>query len=413
MDGSGPGDAVGAGTQVKQHLIDPEICIRCNTCEATCPIGAITHDANNYVVDAGTCNFCMDCVAPCPTGAIDNWFVVPQPFSLDEQYGWMELPPRPPEAAADAPDALDPEAEALIAAAHAGAAGHARAPASASKPRINLFNRATPARATVTGNFRVTRADAGSDVHHIVLDFGTVAFPVLEGQSIGVVPPGTDANGRPHAMRLYSISSARDGERPNTNNLALTVKRVVEPQADGSLFRGVASNWLCDLPVGAAVEVVGPFGATFLMPDDPDADIVMICTGTGSAPFRGFTERRRRLAQAGRGKLHLFFGARTPEELPYFGPLQKVPQALLAQHLVFSRLPDRPKEYVQDRMRAEAGALVALLPKPTTHVYVCGLKGLERGVEEALSAIAGDAGLDWAAIRAGMRGEGRYHVETY
>ena len=67
----------------KQHLIDPEICIRCNTCEATCPIGAITHDANNYVVDATICNFCMDCVAPCPTGSIDNWFHVAAPFSLD------------------------------------------------------------------------------------------------------------------------------------------------------------------------------------------------------------------------------------------------------------------------------------------------------------------------------------------
>ena len=67
---------------LKQHLIDPEVCIRCNTCEATCPIGAITHDANNYVVDAAICNFCMDCVAPCPTGSIDNWFMVDAPFGV-------------------------------------------------------------------------------------------------------------------------------------------------------------------------------------------------------------------------------------------------------------------------------------------------------------------------------------------
>jgi benzoyl-CoA 2,3-dioxygenase component A len=84
------------GAALKQHLIDPEICIRCNTCEATCPINAITHDENNYVVDPGTCNFCMDCVAPCPTGAIDNWFQVPSAFSLDDQLSWQELPPRPP-----------------------------------------------------------------------------------------------------------------------------------------------------------------------------------------------------------------------------------------------------------------------------------------------------------------------------
>jgi benzoyl-CoA 2,3-dioxygenase component A len=278
---------------------------------------------------------------------------------------------------------------------------------------VNLFRRAEPAVARVTGNIRVTRSGTSSDVHHIILDFGAVPFPVLEGQSIGVVPPGADANGRPHAMRLYSVCSARDGERPNTNNLALTVKRVAEPRADGGVFRGVASNWLCDLKLGDAVPVVGPFGATFLMPDDADADIVMVCTGTGSAPFRAFTERRRRLAAQGRGRLHLFFGARTPEELPYFGPLQKVPRAVLEQELVYSRVPGAPKERVQDRMRARAEALAALLRQDTTHVFVCGLKGLEAGVEAALAEIGAAHGLDWPALRDRMREDGRFHVETY
>ena len=62
-----------ASTAIKQHLIDPEICIRCNTCEETCPIDAVTHNDDNYVVDAAKCNYCMDCISPCPTGAIDNW----------------------------------------------------------------------------------------------------------------------------------------------------------------------------------------------------------------------------------------------------------------------------------------------------------------------------------------------------
>ncbi len=41
-------------------------------------------------------------------------------------------------------------------------------------------------------------------------------FPVLEGQSIGIVPPGSDANGKPHVIRLYSVASPRDGEKPKT-----------------------------------------------------------------------------------------------------------------------------------------------------------------------------------------------------
>jgi len=161
------------------------------------------------------------------------------------------------------------------------------------------------------------------------------------------------------------------------------------------------------------VQVVGPFGATFLMPDDPQADIVMICTGTGSAPFRGFTERRRRAMPNAKGRLHLFFGARSPQELPYFGPLQKVPKTLLDQELVFSRLPDKPKEYVQDRMRSRAADLAALLARDTTHIYMCGLRGMEEGVEASFDAICRDNGLAWEACRARMRDEGRFHVETY
>jgi benzoyl-CoA 2,3-dioxygenase component A len=250
-------------------------------------------------------------------------------------------------------------------------------------------------------------------VRHIILDLGTTPFPVLEGQSIGIIPPGTNPQGRPHAMRLYSIASPRDGERPNTNNLALTVKRVVEPRPDGSIFRGVASNYLCDLKQGDVVDVAGPFGSTFLMPDDPSADIIMICTGTGSAPFRGFTERRRRSMPNAPGKLYLFFGARSPQELPYFGPLQRVPKTLLDQELVFSRLPGRPKEYVQDRMRTRAADLAMLLQRDTTHVYVCGLRGMEQGVEASFHDICAAHGLDWDATRQRMREEGRYHVETY
>lgn len=400
-------------TPRKQHLIDPEVCIRCNTCEATCPVGAVTHDDNNYVVDPSKCNFCMDCVPPCPTGSIDNWFVVNQPFTVEDQFSWFELPPKPDIPDTGSVDALEDEVSALLAEAHKGAGGATPAPRSAAKPRVNLFNRARPAIGTITGNYRITAPDAGSDVRHIIIDFGSTAFPVLEGQSIGITVPGTDANGRPHAMRLYSIASPRDGERPNTNNLAITVKRVREARADGSLFEGVASNYLCDLPLGAKLEVTGPFGATFLMPDDADADLMMICTGTGSAPFRGFTERRRRLAGRARGGMTLYFGARTPAELPYFGPLKRLPDSLIRKELVYSRVPDAPREYVQHRMLAQSETIAALLPRETLHLYVCGLRGLEDGVEHALGEIAAGAGLDWPALRTAMREDGRFHVETY
>src|SRR5947209_7909164 len=143
---------------VKQHLIDPEICIRCYTCESMCSVGAIEHDGVNVVVDFDKCNHCMDCIAPCPTGSIDSWLVVEKPFSLAEQFGFTELP-KPQEFTPTAPEAetaleaIDPDMAALLASAHGGAGGRARAPASAAKPTVNLFTFAKPAEAVVTGNY--------------------------------------------------------------------------------------------------------------------------------------------------------------------------------------------------------------------------------------------------------------------
>lgn len=389
----------------KQHLIDPEICIRCYTCEMTCSAGAIEHNDLNVVVDASKCNFCMDCIPVCPTGSIDEWRVVATPYAVEDQLEWDELPEQ---AELDEEDtgveALDDAMQALLAEAHKGAGGKTKAPASAAKPTINLYTLGRPAEARVQGNYRLTAEGSDSDVRHIILDFGALPFPVLEGQSIGIIPPGTDAEGKPHLPRLYSVSSPRDGERPNFNNLSLTVKR--EDQ-------GLCSNYVCDLKQGDTVQVTGPFGATFLLPSDPEAHLLMICTGTGSAPFRGFTMRRQRENPALKDTLTLVFGARRPEELPYFGPLAKVPERFMAKHFAFSRQEGEPKHYVQDKLREQAEQVSALLRDPKGHIYICGLKAMEQGVEEALKDIARGIGLNWGDLRDKMRGDGRYHVETY
>ena len=394
-------------TPLKQHLIDPEICIRCYTCENTCPIEAITHDDNNVVVDAEKCNHCMDCIPVCPTGSIDNWRVVTTPFTVDEQLEWEELPEQDDiktEVADTSIEAIDESVAALLAEAHAGAGGKACAPQSASKPGINLYTAAKPATAVLTGNFKLTGDGEDSDVRHIILDFGSQSFPVLEGQSIGVITPGTDADGKPHLPRLYSVSSPRDGERANYNNLSLTVKRESD---------GLCSSYLCDLEKGAEVTITGPFGSTFLMPNDVKAKLLMICTGTGSAPFRAFTMQRERCNNKPESPMLLFFGARTPASLPYFGPLKKVPDDLLQKHLVYSREEGAPKRYVQDELLDNQEKIAEFLKDPNTHIYICGLKAMEDGVEGALSEIAKTAELQWSGHRDAMREDGRYHVETY
>ena len=421
---------------IKQHLIDPEICIRCNTCESICPVGAITHDSRNYVVDVSKCNWCNDCISPCPTGSIDNYRRMPRlkAYSVEEQLGWDALPAElsgaeiaalaggadappaaGPQAAEEAAPAIDPSGQTAFNSAQYGAS---TPPWSAAHAYTNLYGPKAAEKsvtATVTGNLRVTAVGKDYDTHHIVLDFGTMPFPVLEGQSIGIVPPGMDASGRPHHARQYSIASPRNGERPGHNNLSLTIKRVLEDHS-GQPVRGVASNFMCDLKVGDTVQVIGPFGTSFLMPNHPKSSIVMICTGTGSAPMRAMTEWRRRLRASGKfesGKLMLFFGARTQAELPYFGPLQSLPKDFIDINLAFSRQPDAPKRYVQDLMRERALDLAALLKDANTYVYVCGLKSMEEGVVLALRDVAQQAGLQWETLGPQLKREGRLHLETY
>jgi benzoyl-CoA 2,3-dioxygenase component A len=404
---------------IQQHLIDPEVCIRCNTCEETCPVDAITHDDRNYVVDAALCNGCQACVSPCPTGSIDHWHPVPKAaaYSIEAQFGWDELPPKqempalaqvPADAGAPPVDEVPPQANAAV------SPSSPRPPWSAAHPYLNLHTLKKPVQATVAGNFRLTAADAEGDIHHLVLDFGTQFFPLLEGQSIGIVPPGVDGAGKPHYLRMYSVASPRSGEREGYNNVSLTVKRVTSDH-DGRPVHGVASNYLCDLRKGDTVQVCGPFGDRFLMPNHAGSNLLMVCTGTGAAPMRAMTEHRRRLMTAGKpvyGGLMLFFGARRPEELPYFGPLTKLPASFIDTSLAFSRMPGQPRRYVQDVLRERAADVVELL-RGDTCIYLCGLKGMETGVLEALSDICAAAGLDWPPLHQRLVDEGRFHVETY
>src|SRR5687768_4035051 len=234
-------DMAVADDVLNQHVIDPEICIRCNTCEATCPVGAVTHDDRNYVVDPAKCNHCLACIPPCPTGSIDNWRRVLKirAYTVEEQLSWDVLPTEVPleqrrgdsttETTAPAAPVTPPTVQIEPGeAVFSSAAFNATLPPwSAAHAYANLYGPKDPTAATVVGNFRVTAVGREYDTHHIVLDFGALPFPVLEGQSIGIVPPGVDEQGRAHHARQYSIASPRNGERPGYNNLSLTVKRVL------------------------------------------------------------------------------------------------------------------------------------------------------------------------------------------
>jgi ferredoxin--NADP+ reductase len=60
-----------------------------------------------------------------------------------------------------------------------------------------------------------------------------------------------------------------------------------------------------------------------------------------------------------------------------------------------------------------ADELWNLLQEQNTHAYICGLKGMEGGIDEALSAAAAKQGGNWMEYQKELKKAGRWHVETY
>src|SRR3546814_1643559 len=68
---------------------------------------------------------------------------------------------------------------------------------------------------------------------------------------------------------------------------------------------------------------------------------------------------------------------------------------------------------LQDLIRERAADVLALLDSENTCIYVCGLKGMEDGVLQALDSVVSDAGGSWTQLHAQLKLQGRLHFETY
>lgn len=54
------------------YVINEEECIQCGSCEAECPVGAISEGENSYVIDPELCTECGSCAEVCPVDAISG-----------------------------------------------------------------------------------------------------------------------------------------------------------------------------------------------------------------------------------------------------------------------------------------------------------------------------------------------------
>ncbi len=283
---------------------------------------------------------------------------------------------------------------------------------------FNLFKQAEPLTVTLLENTRLTRPESPNDVRHLVFNIDGTGYRYVDGQSAGILPPGSDAAGKSHKLRLYSIASPGFGDDGEGKTFSLCVKRVVyQDEATGEERRGVCSNYLCDLAVGDAVKVTGPVGKAFLLPETPHANLIMIATGTGVAPFRGFLRTRYLQNRHESGQAWLFFGAQYESDYLYAQELESY-REYPTYHLVtaFSREQQTAagkRMYVQHRLYEHRQELFALLEQPNTYLYICGLKGMESGILEALEQAAAETGKSWQELYSRLNTEKRWLVEVY
>ncbi len=265
---------------------------------------------------------------------------------------------------------------------------------------VNTFRKKTPLEAEVVENQRLfTIQDEENDARHIVLRAPGINY--LEGQSVGVLTPGIDQEkNKPHSVRLYSIASVGSDMAVNDAALLdLCVKRVVYiDELTGEKRYGMASNYLCDLKVGESVQLTGPAGRNFLLPVKKEIDrpYLFFATGTGIAPFRGMLRRLFKSESPLEQDVYLFFGVKRQDELIYNKELQEYKSFSNFHYLTSCSREqtnhDGAKLYVYHLIESHKRHIANLLKNPKTLIYLCGLKGMGKGIFEKLAETLGLSG---------------------
>ncbi|BAY10480.1 ferredoxin--NADP reductase [Calothrix sp. NIES-2098] len=264
-------------------------------------------------------------------------------------------------------------------------------------------------------------------VQHIKFDLSGSNLKYIEGQSIGIIPPGVDKNGKPEKLRLYSIASTRHGDDVDDKTVSLCVRQLEYKHPEtGETVYGVCSTHLCFLKPGDEVKITGPVGKEMLLPSDPEANVIMMATGTGIAPMRAYLWRQFKDAERAanpeyqfKGFSWLIFGVPTSPNILYKEELEemqaKYPDNFRLTYAISreQKNPQGGRMYIQDRVAEHADELWQLIKNEKTHTYICGLRGMEDGIDAALTAAAAKEGVEWSAYQKEIKKAGRWHVETY
>ena len=207
-------------------------------------------------------------------------------------------------------------------------------------------------------------------------------FDFAPGQFVSFV--AADPAGK-QQTRAYSLASA-----PRANQFDVCVNRVDD---------GFFSNVLCDLEVGQGLPCHGPHGLFLLR--SPLTDSILIATGTGIAPMRGFVEHLFPESGEDRNQgrtIWLVYGTRHESELYYQHYFEKV--AASRDNFIYRTTLSRPHEgwggtrgYVQElvaQIAAEHAQNDPQSPEGATykiHAYICGLNEMVSSTRQTLTGL--------------------------
>jgi len=268
--------------------------------------------------------------------------------------------------------------------------------------------------ATIVSSERITPEESDVEVRELTLDIQQPDFELQLGQSVGVISPGTKEFGQKHHFRLYSVADLPERGASGLPRIKIAVRRVsYVDKYSGEQYPGVSSNYLCDLAAGDTITMAGPYGLAFEVPEEMDANLILIGTGTGIAPFRAFVKHLYQNVPEWKGTITLFYGAQSGLELLYMNDERDD----FAQYYdsdtfeAFKALSPRPTWAAPidwEAALAQRGEkLWTILGQPNTYVYVAGLEKMRGELDVAFSEIAG-SGEKWARRRAELAAGGRW-----
>lgn len=281
--------------------------------------------------------------------------------------------------------------------------------------RLADYDTAQRFTATVVASERINAAaSADAEVREIVLDIDRADFPYQLGQSIGVLAPGRPEFGQEHHFRLYSVADLPDKGPNGQPRIKICVRRCSYiDHHSGEEYPGIASNYLCDLHPGDTLKLAGPYGLAFEPPPEPGANLILIGTGTGIAPFRAFVKHLYAECRDRIGRLWLFYGAKSGLEMFYMNEerddfAQYYDEETFQAFKALSPRPNWSDPIGWDQAIAERSEeLWLLLTDIKTYVYVAGLEPMRDELDKVFATLAGDADR-WQRRKAELMAGGRW-----